>query len=214
MKSQNDGGRRIGDRRLALIVFVFAFCFAHLCAAFDITTKDGHSYRQCTIAKVEPDALRISHSDGVARIAYENLPSDFQKQYFDPSKVAEFRRQVSTSNEAKEAVARAESDSKRQAANEAEERARDEETAKNQAHARELRNAAWDEAFWHGVGYCIAGVIGAGSLALYFLPSAIGRGKENGRAIFLLNLFTGWSGVGWIAAFIWAAVSPRISRDA
>jgi len=44
-------------------------------------------------------------------------------------------------------------------------------------------------------------------LILYFLPSIIAaaRSKRDTLAIFLLNLFLGWSVIGWIVALIWAA---------
>jgi hypothetical protein len=43
--------------------------------------------------------------------------------------------------------------------------------------------------------------------ALYFLPSiiALARSKRDTLAIFLLNLFLGWSVIGWIVALVWAA---------
>jgi hypothetical protein len=42
---------------------------------------------------------------------------------------------------------------------------------------------------------------------MYFLPSIIGlaRSKRDLLAIFLLNLFLGWSVIGWIVALVWAA---------
>lgn len=42
---------------------------------------------------------------------------------------------------------------------------------------------------------------------LYFLPSiiALARSKRDTLAIFLLNLFLGWSVIGWIVALVWAA---------
>ncbi len=42
---------------------------------------------------------------------------------------------------------------------------------------------------------------------MYFLPSiiALARGKRDILAIFLLNLFLGWSVIGWVVALIWAA---------
>ena len=45
------------------------------------------------------------------------------------------------------------------------------------------------------------------SLALYFLPSiiALARNKRDTLAIFLLNLFLGWSVIGWFVALIWSA---------
>ena len=42
--------------------------------------------------------------------------------------------------------------------------------------------------------------------ALYLVPFwvALGRRKKQTLAIFFLNLFAGWTGVGWLAALIWA----------
>lgn len=44
-------------------------------------------------------------------------------------------------------------------------------------------------------------------LVMYFLPSiiALARSKRDTLAIFLLNLFLGWSIIGWIVALVWAA---------
>src|SRR5215469_14054464 len=41
-------------------------------------------------------------------------------------------------------------------------------------------------------------------IALYFLPSIIGRSRRNFGAIFILNLLLGWTIAGWIVALIWA----------
>ena len=43
--------------------------------------------------------------------------------------------------------------------------------------------------------------------ALYFLPSVVAtaRRKRNAGAITLLNLFLGWTILGWIIALIWSA---------
>jgi hypothetical protein len=38
----------------------------------------------------------------------------------------------------------------------------------------------------------------------YFLPSIIAHHKRHSSGIFILNLLTGWTFVGWIIAFIWA----------
>lgn len=44
---------------------------------------------------------------------------------------------------------------------------------------------------------------------LYFIPTivAMGRSHRNGGAIFLLNLFLGWTFIGWVAAIIWSATA-------
>jgi hypothetical protein len=51
-------------------------------------------------------------------------------------------------------------------------------------------------------------VLIAFGLGLYFLPTliAMARHNVNTLAIFLLNFFTGWTFVGWIASLIWAVI--------
>jgi len=43
-------------------------------------------------------------------------------------------------------------------------------------------------------------------IALYFVPSliAVTRAKRNTLAIFALNLFLGWTLVGWVVSLVWA----------
>jgi ABC-type sugar transport system permease subunit len=45
----------------------------------------------------------------------------------------------------------------------------------------------------------------------YFLPFAIAFNKKraNTGAIFALNLFLGWSLIGWVVALIWALKEER-----
>jgi len=51
---------------------------------------------------------------------------------------------------------------------------------------------------------------------MYFLPSilALARNKRDTLAIFLLNLFLGWSVIGWIVALVWAVKQdvPAVAR--
>lgn len=46
-------------------------------------------------------------------------------------------------------------------------------------------------------------------ICLYFIPAIVGfsKGKNNAGAIFLLNLFLGWTFIGWVVALIWAATN-------
>ena len=50
-------------------------------------------------------------------------------------------------------------------------------------------------------GFAIAFIIG-----IYFLPDwvAQSRGHPDRGSIFVLNLFLGWTFLGWVAALIWA----------
>jgi hypothetical protein len=51
---------------------------------------------------------------------------------------------------------------------------------------------------------------------MYFLPSivAFARNKRDTTAILLLNIFLGWTLIGWIVALIWAAKNdvPMVVR--
>jgi len=61
--------------------------------------------------------------------------------------------------------------------------------------------------------YTNGSVVGAWLLilwiAIYFLPAliALHRGHHQMLAIFLLNLFLGWSFLGWIASLVWSATA-------
>lgn len=48
-------------------------------------------------------------------------------------------------------------------------------------------------------------------LVFYFFPVmiAVNRQHRNALAIGMLNLFLGWSGLGWIAALVWACTDNR-----
>jgi ABC-type sugar transport system permease subunit len=46
----------------------------------------------------------------------------------------------------------------------------------------------------------------------YFLPFAIAfnRKRANTGAIFALNLFLGWSLIGWVVALVWAIKEEQV----
>ncbi|SEC87522.1 T4 immunity holin family protein [Burkholderia sp. WP9] len=47
-------------------------------------------------------------------------------------------------------------------------------------------------------------------LALYFLPAiiALSRKHHNAGAIIIVNLFFGWTFIGWVWTLAWAAMNP------
>ena len=53
----------------------------------------------------------------------------------------------------------------------------------------------------------MVGVFVLVALLIYFLPSLVAYNKRNASAIFLLNLFLGWTLLGWVAALVWAATN-------
>jgi Superinfection immunity protein len=49
------------------------------------------------------------------------------------------------------------------------------------------------------------------AFCLHFLPTIIAfrRNHHNRVAIFLVNLFLGWTVLGWVAALVWSATSTQ-----
>ena len=49
------------------------------------------------------------------------------------------------------------------------------------------------------------------AFSLHFLPTIIAfrRSHHNRVAIFLVNLFLGWTVLGWVAALVWSATSTQ-----
>ena len=43
---------------------------------------------------------------------------------------------------------------------------------------------------------------------IYFIPSFVGWNKKNTNAILTLNIFLGWTFIGWVVALVWA-----VSKD-
>ncbi len=54
-----------------------------------------------------------------------------------------------------------------------------------------------------------------GSIALYMLPSIIAYSKHVKRrdAVLLLNLFFGWTFLGWIGTLIWACTDEIVPQE-
>jgi hypothetical protein len=50
------------------------------------------------------------------------------------------------------------------------------------------------------------------SLALLFLPTLVARSRNhpNILPIFLVNLFLGWTFIGWVVALVWACTRPAV----
>ena len=62
-----------------------------------------------------------------------------------------------------------------------------------------------DAVFWHTGILALVGLLIAGFL-VYFLPSLIAFSREhrNGLGVLLVNLFFGWTLIGWAGALIWS----------
>jgi Superinfection immunity protein len=59
------------------------------------------------------------------------------------------------------------------------------------------------------VGFILLGIC----FFVYFLPTffAFSRNHHNRAAILVLNLFLGWTFIGWVIALVWAFTAVRTS---
>ena len=67
----------------------------------------------------------------------------------------------------------------------------------------------------HLFGLIFFPIFGFG-FVLYFLPAiiAFARNKRDTASILLLNLFLGWTAIGWVIALVWAVKTdvPLMAR--
>ena len=93
-------------------------------------TKSGQEFRKARLLRQDADSVLVRHLDGVATLAYEELPDDMQKQFgFDPELARESR-----ARKKKEAA-------KRQALAEARETLEREAKAQQELRDKELQSA-------------------------------------------------------------------------
>ena len=62
------------------------------------------------------------------------------------------------------------------------------------------------------LGYIILGILAVAVIGgLYFLPSicAFARGHSSKAGILILNIFLGWSLIGWVVSLVWAFTDTR-----
>ncbi|MEM5490874.1 superinfection immunity protein [Enterobacter cloacae] len=52
-------------------------------------------------------------------------------------------------------------------------------------------------------------------LAVYLLPSinAFNRWHKDKKAVLALNLFLGWTAIGWIGSLIWSFTGPNLKKE-
>jgi hypothetical protein len=54
------------------------------------------------------------------------------------------------------------------------------------------------------------------ALTLYFIPTMVANGRQhhNAGAIFALNVFLGWTFIGWVASLVWALTATKAASAA
>jgi hypothetical protein len=61
----------------------------------DIITLASNKYERCKITRVEPSAITVFHSKGIARIRFVDLPEIWRKKYnYDPEKALAYEQEL------------------------------------------------------------------------------------------------------------------------
>jgi hypothetical protein len=60
-----------------------------------------------------------------------------------------------------------------------------------------------------GAGAFLLFVLLAVGIFVYFIPSMVAHGKNRFNAILVLNIFLGWTFIGWVGALVWAVAEKR-----
>ena len=62
----------------------------------------------------------------------------------------------------------------------------------------------------------VAIIFTVSGLLIYMLPSivAVGNNRMNTGAICLLNIFLGWTLIGWVGALVWASTKAPKPKEA
>lgn len=72
-------------RQMMILGLGFLLAITASLHAEDFTLNDGTVYKNVTVTKVDPDGLRIIHSDGGGKVLFTQLPESIQKKYnYDP----------------------------------------------------------------------------------------------------------------------------------
>ena len=60
-----------------------------------------------------------------------------------------------------------------------------------------------------GFGLFVLSLIVIIGLAFYFIPTiiAVARDHKNKAGIFVVNLLTGWTFLGWVGSLVWSVVN-------
>jgi len=63
--------------------------------ADDMTLPNGKTYTNYKVSRVEPDGITLTHSSGITKLFFWELPPDIQKQYnYNPEKARTYNKQA------------------------------------------------------------------------------------------------------------------------
>jgi len=60
-------------------------------------------------------------------------------------------------------------------------------------------------------GFIIVLILGSAALTFYFIPTLIAMGRNTKRmaGIIVVNIFLGWTLLGWVGAMVWAVIDKK-----
>lgn len=90
---------------LPLLLTLASVTLATAAPIAKLTTLTGKTFRQCNILKVYPDGVAFRHTNGVARILFTDLSSDWRNRLgYSPKKAAAYKQELADKRAAEKAA--------------------------------------------------------------------------------------------------------------
>lgn len=155
--------------------------FASFANGEDMRDRDGKIYRNVKAGRPDPGGVWVQHSGGETHIKFRDMPEEWQRRYGWTEKMT------------------AELEARKEATRQMIARYATPEPAVAPVALVEPGPFSIEK---HPIAAFV--IIAVATLVPYFLPTFIGAKKRNAKAIAVLNLFLGWTFVGWVVALVWA----------
>jgi hypothetical protein len=85
------------NAKVCVLIFL---CAASCCLAVDMTNNEGKVFKDAKVTRVEPDGVTISHSGGVAKLFFWELPESVQQQYgYNATNAAAYDQQINAAQQ-------------------------------------------------------------------------------------------------------------------
>lgn len=150
--------------------------------------------------KQSDESAIASFDGGIAKVRLADLPEPLRAAWFDEKAVNE--RKERERNEKEEKVSAVRSEVIQNAEREKQVKEQISEKYGLGAHSAVESKPVESGTSLGGIAFLIFAIM------IYFLPAELAASNKhrNALAVFLLNLFLGWTFIGWVVALVWASM--------
>lgn len=196
-----------------ILKLVFGFLALPLCLGQEVSlpsiTIGTNTYNHVTVRKRNDTEAIVKFKGGLTMMKLADLPEPLRSEWFDSNKVARARDEaLRKENEIRERK-RIEEEKVRQAIaeklTEPPKKVRDDDSVT--ASPRTAQPKQYEESMDPLKAFSVLLLL----IAIYFIPSGVAQARKhrNSVGVFLVNLFLGWTLLGWVFALVWACYQDQ-----